>query len=117
MACLSVLMAMCLHTGAHGSRANLLIRLHSSRKSYGSLNSRSILSELRWHTSSLGDTNVNKNLSMGRADSIKRSLIEEGRVDASRITAMGLGEAQPIVKEGENKEERNRRVDIIIQTN
>ncbi len=69
------------------------------------------------HTHSLGDTNVNKNLSMGRADSIKKSLIEEGRVDASRITAMGLGEAQPIVREGANKEEQNRRVDIIIQTN
>ena len=69
------------------------------------------------HTSSLGDTNVNKTLSMGRADSIKRSLIEEGRVDASRVTAQGFGEAQPIVREGANKEERNRRVDIIIQTN
>ena len=54
---------------------------------------------------------------MGRADSIKRSLIEEGSVAASRVTAMGFGEAQPIVREGLNKEEQNRRVDIIIQTN
>lgn len=69
------------------------------------------------HTSSLGNANVNRNISMGRADSIKRSLIEEGRVDASRITAMGLGEAQPIVEDGANKEEQNRRVDIVIQTN
>ena len=69
------------------------------------------------HTSSVGDANVNRNISMGRADSIKKSLIEEGSVDASRITAMGFGETQPIVKEGANKEERNRRVDIIIQTN
>ena len=69
------------------------------------------------HTSSVGDAKVNRNISMGRADSIKKSLIEEGRVDASRITAMGFGETQPIVKEGANKEERNRRVDIIIQTN
>ena len=69
------------------------------------------------HTSSLGNANVNRNISMGRADSIKRTLIEEGRVDASRITAMGLGEAKPIVKEGANKEEQNRRVDIVIQTN
>ena len=69
------------------------------------------------HTSSVGPANVNRNISMGRADSIKKSLIEEGRVDASRITATGFGETQPIVKEGANKEERNRRVDIIIQTN
>lgn len=73
--------------------------------------------QIEVHTSSLGDTNVNKTLSMVRADSIKRSLIEEGRVDASRVTAMGFGEAQPIVREGANKEEQNRRVDIIIQTN
>ena len=69
------------------------------------------------HTSSVGPANVNRNISMGRADSIKKSLIEEGSVDANRITAMGFGETQPIVKEGANKEERNRRVDIIIQTN
>ena len=69
------------------------------------------------HTSSVGDANVNRNISMGRADSIKKSLIEEGSVDASRITATGFGETQPIVREGANKEERNRRVDIIIQTN
>ena len=69
------------------------------------------------HTSSVGDASVNRNISMGRADSIKKSLIEEGSVDASRITAMGFGETQPIVREGANKEERNRRVDIIIQTN
>lgn len=69
------------------------------------------------HTSSLGNANVNRNISMRRADSIKKTLIEEGRVDASRITAMGLGEAKPIVIEGANKEEQNRRVDIVIQTN
>ena len=69
------------------------------------------------HTSSVGDASVNRNISMGRADSIKKSLVEEGSVDASRITAMGFGETQPIVREGANKEERNRRVDIIIQTN
>ena len=69
------------------------------------------------HTSSVGDASVNRNISMGRADSIKKSLIEEGSVDASRITAMGFGETQPIIREGANKEERNRRVDIIIQTN
>ena len=69
------------------------------------------------HTSSVGDASVNRNISMGRADSIKKFLIEEGSVDASRITAMGFGETQPIIREGANKEERNRRVDIIIQTN
>ena len=69
------------------------------------------------HTSSLGNARVNQNVSMGRADSIKRFLTTDGRVDAGRITAVGLGENQPIVEDGPNKEEKNRRIDVIIKTN
>lgn len=69
------------------------------------------------HTSSLGTANVNRKLSMGRADTIKKYLIDEGRVDANLITAEGLGETQPIATDGPDKEERNRRIDIIIKTN
>ena len=68
------------------------------------------------HTSALGNANVNRNVSMGRADSIKRAIVE-GRVDPVRLTAVGLGETQPIVEDGANKEEQNRRIDIIIKTN
>ena len=69
------------------------------------------------HTSSLGDASVNRDVSMGRADTIKKYLIDEGRVNTNRITAEGLGETRPIVSDGPNKEERNRRIDIIIKTN
>ena len=69
------------------------------------------------HTSSLGNARVNQNVSMGRADSIKRFLTTDGRVDAGRITAVGLGETRPIVEDGPNKEEKNRRIDVIIKTN
>lgn len=69
------------------------------------------------HTSSLGDAKGNLNVSTGRADSIKRFLTTNGRVDIERITAVGLGETRPIVKDGPNKEEKNRRIDIIIKTN
>ena len=69
------------------------------------------------HTSSLGDANINQNLSVERADTIKKYLIDEGRVQESRITAQGLGETQPIAIEGSDKQERNRRIDIIIKTN
>lgn len=69
------------------------------------------------HTSSLGDAKGNQNVSSGRADSIKQFLITDGRVDAGRITAVGLGETQPIVEDGPNKEEKNRRIDVIIKTN
>ena len=69
------------------------------------------------HTSSLGNASVNRNVSMGRADSIKKFLNEEGRIDPKRLTAVGLGETQPIVKDGTGKEEQNRRIDVIIRTN
>ena len=69
------------------------------------------------HTSSLGNARVNQSVSMGRADSIKRFLTTDGRVDAGRITAVGLGETRPIVEDGPNKEEKNRRIDVIIKTN
>ena len=69
------------------------------------------------HTSSLGDAKGNQTVSMGRADSIKRFLTTDGRVDAERITAVGFGETRPIVKDGADKEERNRRIDVIIKTN
>ncbi len=69
------------------------------------------------HTSALGDAKVNQNVSMGRADSIKRFLTTDGRVDAGRITVVGFGETRPIVEDGPNKEEKNRRIDVIIKTN
>lgn len=69
------------------------------------------------HTSSLGDAKGNQNVSSGRADSIKKFLTTDGRVDAGRITAVGLGETRPIVEDGPNKEEKNRRIDVIIKTN
>ena len=69
------------------------------------------------HTSSLGNARVNQNVSMGRADSIKRFLLEKGLVDVTRITAVGLGETRPIVEDGPDRQEQNRRIDVIIKTN
>ncbi len=69
------------------------------------------------HTSSMGNANVNRNISMGRADSVKKFLVDNGRVSSERLTAAGLGETQPIANDGANKEELNRRIDIIIRTN
>ena len=69
------------------------------------------------HTSSLGTANVNQKLSIERANTIKKYLIDEGHVETKRITTEGLGETRPIVNDGPDKEEQNRRIDIIIKTN
>lgn len=69
------------------------------------------------HTSAMGNADVNRNISMGRADSVKKFLVEGGGVDPKRLTVVGLGETQPIVRNGASKAEQNRRIDIIIRTN
>ncbi len=63
------------------------------------------------HSDSLGDAKTNQALSEKRANSIKTFLINSGKVPTKRLTAIGLGESQPIDK---NSHEKNRRVDIII---
>ncbi|MDE0085714.1 MAG: OmpA family protein, partial [Candidatus Poribacteria bacterium] len=63
------------------------------------------------HSDSLGDAKTNQALSEKRANSIKTFLIDSGKVPTKRLTAVGLGESQPIDK---NSHEKNRRVDIII---
>ena len=68
------------------------------------------------HTGAMGPAGVNEHISKGRAQSIMEFLVSEGGVDEKRLTAVGLGETQPIVTEGENKQEQNRRIDIIIRT-
>lgn len=69
------------------------------------------------HTSSMGEASVNRSISIVRADSVKKFLVDTGRMDPKRLTAVGLGETQPIVKEGADRAEQNRRIDIIIGTN
>ena len=117
-------------------RDSVLIRIRGNAFAYGSTqlqkefsetfeqlasvlrrnNFRSYPVRIEVHTSALGNANVNRNVSMGRADSIKRALVE-ARIDPGRLTAVGLGETQPIVNDGANKEVQNRRIDIIIKTN
>jgi outer membrane protein OmpA-like peptidoglycan-associated protein len=67
--------------------------------------------KIEGHSDSLGDAKTNQALSEKRANSIKTFLIDKGKVTTKRLTAVGLGESQPIDK---NSEEKNRRVDIII---
>ena len=66
------------------------------------------------HTDSTGSANMNQVLSQRRAEAVRQALIEDG-VDASRLSALGLGEDQPIADNAsESGRARNRRVDIVV---
>lgn len=61
------------------------------------------------HTDSSGSEEYNQRLSMQRAETVKRALIQQG-VSPSRITAIGYGESLPI----SSNHAMNRRVEIVI---
>ena len=67
------------------------------------------------NTDNTGSEEHNMKLSQQRADNVMKFLVDQG-IDASRLTAKGLGMSMPIAdnktKEGRQK---NRRVDLVIQ--
>jgi len=50
------------------------------------------------HTDRLGSQDYNQKLSVRRAEAVKSYLASEGGVDASKISAVGMGESQPVTK-------------------
>ncbi|MDP2238427.1 MAG: OmpA family protein [Bacteroidales bacterium] len=68
------------------------------------------------HTDSDGDNKMNLDLSKRRAENVKKVLMTEFKIDASRITSDGKGETEPIAENNsaENKA-KNRRVEFIKQ--
>lgn len=48
------------------------------------------------HTDRLGSTAYNQTLSQSRADAVKSHLVTAGRIDAAKVTAVGLGETGPV---------------------
>ena len=66
------------------------------------------------HTDWIGTDKDNQILSEGRANSVKRSMVERG-IDPERIETEGLGESQPIdTNETEEGRQNNRRVEFTI---
>lgn len=66
------------------------------------------------HTDAVGDAAANLKLSEQRAKSVQSALVALG-VDASRITAAGMGEDFPIASnDDEEGRKKNRRVDVIL---
>lgn len=70
--------------------------------------------EVAGHTDAVGSDAYNQNLSERRAGSVRGYLVDQG-VDASRMTAVGYGESQPVADNGTAAgRAENRRVELRI---
>jgi outer membrane protein OmpA-like peptidoglycan-associated protein len=67
------------------------------------------------HTDSTGDAAHNQELSLRRAETVKKTLIQKYGADGARITTKGWGADQPMVDNGtEEGRAINRRVEVLI---
>lgn len=70
--------------------------------------------EVAGHTDAVGSDTYNQSLSQRRASNVSAYLVEKG-VDASRMTAVGYGESQPVADNStEAGRAENRRVELRI---
>jgi len=68
------------------------------------------------HTDDRGSEEHNLELSQQRAAAVVRFLVERHQIDASRLSAEGYGESQPIADNGSSDgRAKNRRVMFTIQ--
>lgn len=71
--------------------------------------------QIEGHTDNVGSEDSNQGLSQRRAESVKAYLVQQG-IAASRLTAVGMGENQPLADNGsESGRQQNRRVVAIIE--
>ena len=67
------------------------------------------------HTDSMGRPEYNDQLSLERAETVRKLLVEVG-IQVVRMEVVGRGECDPLVTTGDEvREERNRRVEIIVR--
>jgi len=67
------------------------------------------------HTDSMGDAAHNQDLSLRRAEAVKKTLVDKYTADVSRITTKGWGAEQPLVDNAtEEGRAVNRRVEILM---
>jgi outer membrane protein OmpA-like peptidoglycan-associated protein len=73
-----------------------------------------VVVEVAGHTDSVGSEEYNQGLSERRANSVKDYLISQG-VSATRLTARGYGESQPVASNDTDAgRAQNRRVELIV---
>ena len=67
------------------------------------------------YTDSVGNSAYNKKLSQGRADAVKKYIVEEAGINAHRIKAQGFGKDKPIASNKTKKgRQQNRRVEAAV---
>jgi len=72
--------------------------------------------ELEGHTDSIGTDEYNMDLSMRRAENVKKELVEKYNIDASRISTRGYGESKPVdTNDTPAGRMNNRRVEAFIE--
>ncbi len=68
------------------------------------------------HTDSYGDAEINRELSLLRADAVKEALVADYGIDGSLVETEGLGEDRPVSSNGTIEGRRaNRRVEIYVR--
>lgn len=71
--------------------------------------------QIEGHTDNVGSDDSNQGLSQRRAESVKAYLVQQG-IAASRLTAVGMGETQPLADNGsQSGRQQNRRVVAVIE--
>ena len=74
------------------------------------------LVSIEGHTDSRDNAYYNKQLSTWRASAVRRWLIQQGKIEASRLVSTGLGEDRPIAdNDTEEGRAKNRRVELHIK--
>lgn len=72
--------------------------------------------EVVGHTDNIGNETFNKNLSLQRANAIKKFIIDQMHLPKEMIEAQGLGKTMPIATNETNEgRKKNRRVEIILK--
>ena len=73
-----------------------------------------VIVEVAGHTDSIGTEEYNEGLSQRRAQSVLDYLVEQG-INASRMTAKGYGESQPIASNDTSEgRAKNRRTELVV---
>lgn len=72
--------------------------------------------KIEGHTDSKGSDSYNMKLSKERAEAVRKALVDRYGVSPDILTAVGLGESQPVApNDTEKNRQKNRRVEIKVQ--